>query len=102
MKAIPSKVLTQIIQGPEPKANEILLKILSQPKIEFQQLSNLGKQLMNIGRFALAGRIFARWAEIHPKNAMAWSNLGGCLARMNLLKQAKEVLQHAIEIDPSS
>ncbi|NDC08094.1 MAG: hypothetical protein EBZ75_01940 [Oxalobacteraceae bacterium] len=101
MKAIPSKVLTQIIQGPEPKANEILLKILSQPKIEFQQLSNLGKQLMNIGRFALAGRIFARWAEIHPKNAMAWSNLGGCLARMNLLKQAKEVLQHAIEIDPS-
>jgi tetratricopeptide (TPR) repeat protein len=101
MKTISNKVLTQITQGPEDKATELLLKIISQPKPEFQQLSPLGKQLMNIGRFALAGRIFARWAEMHPKNIMAWSNLGGCLARMNLLKQAKDVLLHAISIDPS-
>jgi tetratricopeptide (TPR) repeat protein len=102
VRSMSQKIRRQILNGPETESNEILIKYLKLPNLNLPDIASLGKELMNKGRFDLAGRIFARWAELEPKNALPWSNLGASLARLQLLKQAKEVLHHAIELDPKS
>jgi tetratricopeptide (TPR) repeat protein len=97
---ITKKVRHQIVNGSSSEATEALAQVLNKPRQDLVELSQLGKQLMDIGRFDLAGRVFARWSEIEPKNVVPWSNLGGSLARMKLFDQAKTILDHAIQLNP--
>ncbi len=100
MPIITKKVRHQIVNGSSSEATEALAQVLIKPRQDLVELSQLGKQLMDIGRFDLAGRVFARWSEIEPKNVVPWSNLGGSLARMKLFDQAKTILDHAIQLNP--
>jgi tetratricopeptide (TPR) repeat protein len=97
---ITKKVRNQIVNGSPGEATEALIKVLSKPHQDLVELSQLGKQLMDIGRFDLAGRVFARWSEIEPKNVVPWSNLGGSLARLKQFDQARTILDHAINLNP--
>lgn len=100
MPAITKKVRNQIVNGSSTEATDALVQVLSKPRHDLVELSQLGKQLMDIGRFDLAGRVFAKWTEIEPKNVVPWSNLGGSLARMKLFDQARTILDHAIKLNP--
>ncbi len=101
MNKIDKKTRQIILSAAEPQAGQLLKKILSRPKLSFPDLSTLGRELMERGHFDFAARIFARWCEGDPKNPVPWSNLGGSLAKLNLFEEAKNVLEHAIEIDPT-
>ncbi len=100
MPAITKKIRNQIVNGSSTEATEALAQVLGKPRQDLVELSQLGKELMDIGRFDLAGRVFARWSEIEPKNVVPWSNLGGSLARMKLFDQARAILDHAISLNP--
>lgn len=90
-----------ILGAQEPQAGQLLKMILSNQKVNLAELSVLGRELMERGQFDFAARIFARWAELDPKNPVPWSNLGGSLAKLNLFGEAKKILEHAIELNPT-
>jgi len=100
VSTISNKIIKQIIGGPIALAHEAVEGVLQRPRPNILDLSLLGKQLMDVGRFDIAGRVFAKWAEIDPKSVMAWSNLGASLSKLKQFDQAKTILEHAIHLDP--
>jgi Flp pilus assembly protein TadD len=102
VQSISKKVKAQILNGTADDSTATLITILKSKNLNLPEITEVGKELMNKGRFEQAGRIFARWAEIEPENPVPWSNLGASLARLRLFKQAREILQHALELNPKS
>lgn len=100
MKKISKKHSNKILSGTEIEATQLITKFSSN-KDYLPELTELAKQLMGLGRFDLATKIYAKWTELEPKSAMAWSNLGASMVRLQFVNEAKTVLMHALSIDPN-
>lgn len=100
MKKINKKIIRLIESGSEEKAS-FELDLLLNDHNSLIPLTYLANDLMKVGRFSFAAKIYAKWAELEPKNPMPWSNLGASLAKLRLIKEARDILFHALELDPN-
>ncbi len=62
---------------------------------------NLGVLYMQIGRFDLAAEQFRAQIALEP-DALAWSNLGGCLVALKLLEDAQTAYIESLKIKPDN
>ena len=101
-KKMSSKLHDLIVKKDLIKAGTALDELIASKNLELNSFTPIGKDLMEVGRFELAAKVFAKWAEMEPENFMPWSNLGACLHKMRLNEDAKEILLHAIRLNPDN
>ncbi len=89
-----------ILQGPVPQAEQALAAALAADAFDPAGFGVLAAGLVGGERHALAAMIFAQWTAVDPANPEPWSNLGLCLSRSHQLQAAREVLEHALSLNP--
>ncbi len=101
----PGTLLHALLQAPAGQAERLLADVLAnlQPNLQsdLAMLGELVAGLFGASQFALAAMVFARWTELQPNNPEPWSNLGLCLLQMREADKARQLLEYALELDPS-
>ena len=97
-----SAELRQKIDFDEPDiSDELLSKFLGTSRWTLSDLAELGVDLVRRSKFDLATKVFAKWTEVTPNNPEPWTNLGLCLTRQRKIKEARDVLEYALEMNPA-
>lgn len=99
MNAISPSTIEQLLKLDLPQAEQQLASLLSLG-LDPVQLGGLAASLFRHGRFQMASMIFAAWAQQRPDDPEPWSNLGLCLAKMGQNGNARDVLEHALSLNP--
>jgi tetratricopeptide (TPR) repeat protein len=82
-------------------SDESLSKFLGTNDWNLSDLAALGVALVHRSKFDLAMKVFAKWTEVTPNNPEPWTNLGLCLARQRKVKEARDILEYALEMNPA-
>jgi len=98
--AISSSWVDQFFALEPSLAVNLLSQLLASDQCHVEDLAVLASNLVPRGKFALAEKVFTRWAEISPSNPEPWTNLGLCLGRQKKYKEARNALEYAISLDP--
>ena len=98
--AISPELIYHLLAGNPASAEAALSHFLEGDACQLDDLAELGVQLVPRGHFELATLVFAKWTEATPNNPEPWTNLGLCLSRQKRLKEARSVLEYALEINP--
>lgn len=94
-------LLHALLQAPAGQAEGMLSDVLANREPDLAMLGQLAGGLFGAARFALAAMVFARWTELQPNSAEPWSNLGLCLLHLREAGKARQLLEYALELDPS-
>jgi len=98
--AISPERMRAILAAEPSHAEEILSDFLAADTCHLDDLAHLGASLAPRGLFGLAEKVFAKWASVTPDNPEPWTNLGLCLSRQKKFKEARGVLEYALELNP--
>jgi tetratricopeptide (TPR) repeat protein len=96
--AISPERMRAILAAEPSHAEEILSDFLAADTCHLDDLAHLGASLAPRGLFGLAEKVFAKWASVTPDNPEPWTNLGLCLSRQKKFKDARDVLEYALQL----
>ncbi len=82
-------------------SDESLSKFLRTSHWNLSDLAELGIDLVRRSKFDLATKVFSKWTEVTPNNPEPWTNLGLCLTRQRKVKEARDILEYALELNPT-
>ncbi len=101
LQPTPGTLLHALLQAPPDQADSLLADVLANRQPDLAMLGELVAGLFGASRYALAAMVFARWTELQPKNPEPWSNLGLCLLLLRDTDKARQLIEYALELDPS-